>query len=83
MQKVSRSKQQNTKVLSISRSELQKKDHIKISQFTKFGDLSLDCNHVEGFQKSEIAETLYVFEGCNLEIRDISVYGIWVTFDTQ
>ena len=24
-----------------------KKDHIKISQFTKFEVLSLDCNHVE------------------------------------
>ena len=30
-----------------------KKDHIKISQFTKFEVVSLDCNHVEGFQKSE------------------------------
>ena len=28
-----------------------KKDHIKISRFTKFEVLSLDCNHVEGFQK--------------------------------
>ena len=27
-----------------------KKDHIKISQFTKFEVLLLDCNHVEGFQ---------------------------------
>ena len=27
-------------------------DHIKISQFTKFEVLLLDCNHVEGFQIS-------------------------------
>ena len=27
------------------------KDHIKISQFTKFEVLSLDCNHVGGLQK--------------------------------
>ena len=26
--------------------------HIKISQFTKFEVLSLDCNHVESFQKN-------------------------------
>ena len=32
---------------------LYKKDHIKISQFTKFEVLSLDCNHVEGYKKSE------------------------------
>ena len=43
-----------------------KKDHIKISQFTKFEVLSLDCNHVEGFQKSEILETLYGFGRCHL-----------------
>ena len=30
-----------------------KKDHIKIRQFTKFELLSLDSNHLEGFQKSE------------------------------
>ena len=30
-----------------------KKGHINISQFTKVEVLSLDCNHVEGFQKSE------------------------------
>ena len=30
-----------------------KKDHIKISRFTKFGVVSLDFNHVEIFQKSE------------------------------
>ena len=29
-----------------------KKDHIKISQFTKFEVLSSDYNHVEGFQIS-------------------------------
>ena len=29
-----------------------KKDRIKISQFTKFEVLPLDCNYVEGFQKS-------------------------------
>ena len=28
-----------------------KKDHIKISQFTICELLSLDCSHVEGFQK--------------------------------
>ena len=38
-----------------------KEDHIKISRFTKFEVLSLDCDHVEGFQKSEILETLYAF----------------------
>ena len=38
-----------------------RKDYIKISQFTEFEALSLDCNHayIEGFQKSEILETLY------------------------
>ena len=29
------------------------KDHIKISQFTKFEVLSLDCNHVERFKKKK------------------------------
>ena len=29
------------------------------TQFTKFKVLSLDCNHAEGFQKSEKLETLY------------------------
>ena len=30
-----------------------KKDHIKISLFTKFEVPLLDCNHVEGFKKLE------------------------------
>ena len=38
-----------------------KKDHIKINQFIKFEVLSLDCNHVEVFQKSKKIETLYVW----------------------
>ena len=38
------------------------KDHIKISHFTKFEVLSLDCNPVEG---------LYGFGGRHLRIRDI------------
>ena len=42
---------------------LHKKGHIKISQFTKFEVLSLDCNHVEGFQISEKLETLCGFGG--------------------
>ena len=48
-----------------------KKDHIKISQFTKFEVLWSDYNHVEGFQKSEKIETLYGFGGCHLRIIDI------------
>ena len=32
---------------------LERKDHIEISQFNKFEVLLLDCNHMEGFQKSE------------------------------
>ena len=40
----------------------QKKDHIKISQFTKFEVLSLDCNHihVEGFQKLAKLQTVWI-----------------------
>ena len=34
-----------------------KKDCIKISQFTKFGVVSLAYNNVEDFQKSEKLET--------------------------
>ena len=48
-----------------------KNDHIKISQFTKCEVLSLDCNHVEGVQKSEILQTLYGIGGSHLRIRDI------------
>ena len=58
-----------------------KKDHIKICLFTKFEVLSLDCNHVEGFQKSEKIETLYGFGGPYLRIRKSHLYGIWATFD--
>ena len=47
------------------------KDHIKISQFTKFVVLSSDCDHVEGFQKSEKLETFYGFGERHLRIRDI------------
>ena len=48
------------------------KDHIKISQFTKFEVLSLDCNHVENFQKSgKKIETVYGFGGRHLRIREI------------
>ena len=50
---------------------LHKKDHIKISQFTKFEVVSLDCNHGEGFQKIEKLETLYGLGGRHLRIRDI------------
>ena len=52
-----------------------KKNHMKISQFTKFEVLSFDCNHVEGFQKSEKLEPLYGFGDFRY------LYGIWVTFD--
>ena len=48
-----------------------KKDHIEISQFAKFGVLSLDRNHGKGFQKSKTLETLYGFGGRHLRIRDI------------
>ena len=47
-----------------------KNDRIKISQFTKFMVLSLDSNHVEGFQKHGKIETLYGFGGRHLRIRD-------------
>ena len=45
----------------IARFEVQMEtgDEFKISWFTKFGVVSLDFNHVEGFQKSEKLETLY------------------------
>ena len=55
---------------SIRKSVHHKKDHIKISQFTKFEVLLLDCNHVEGFQKLEKLET-YGFGGHHLRIRGI------------
>ena len=38
------------------------KDHIKISQFTKFEILSLHYKRVEGFKKSEKLEALYELE---------------------
>ena len=39
-----------------------KKNHIKISQFTRFEVLSLHCNHEEGFQKSEkIKEFIWIW----------------------
>ena len=35
---------------------------IRVKQdYDKFGVVSFDCNHVEGFQKSEKLETLYGF----------------------
>ena len=46
-----------------------KKDHFKISQFAKFEVLSLDCNHVEGFQNSEKLVTLYGFGDANSELE--------------
>ena len=53
----------------------------RICQFTKFEVLSLDGNHIGGFQNSEILEpTLYGFGGHHLRIRDI-LYGIRATFD--
>ena len=42
---------------------LYEKDHIEINQFTKFEVLSLDYNHIEGFQNSEKLETLCGFGG--------------------
>ena len=50
-----------------------KKDHIKVSQFTKFEVLLLDCNRGKGFQKSEKLETVVGFGGSHLRIiiRDI------------
>ena len=47
--------------------------HFKISQFSKFEVLLLDCDHVERFQKSVKLETLYGFGRCNLRSRDISM----------
>ena len=41
----------------------EKKDHIKLLSLPKFEVVSLDCNHVEGFQKSEKLETLHGFWG--------------------
>ena len=48
-----------------------KKDHIKIRQCTKFEVLSLDCNHVQGFQRSEKLGPLYGFGGRHLRITDV------------
>ena len=45
----------------------------KNSKFTKFAVLSLDCNHVESFQKSEKLEALCGFGGHHLRIRDFSM----------
>ena len=36
----------------------------------------INCNRVDGFQKSEKLETSYGFGG-----RHLRIYGIWVTFD--
>ena len=66
---------ESSKLDQIARSEVQmetgdeflnfdlinKKYHIKISRFTKFGVVSLDFNHVEGFQKSEKLETVRIW----------------------
>ena len=52
-------------------------DRIKIRQFTKFEVLSLNCNHEEGFQKSEKkGNTLYGFRRCHLRIRDIFIRNL-------
>ena len=59
-----------------------KEYHIKISQFTTFGDVSIDFNHVEGFQKSETLETLCGFEGRHIW-NSGHLYEIWVTFDSS
>ena len=56
-----------------------RKGHIEISQLTKFEVLLLDCNHAEGFKKSEKLETLFGFGRRPLRIRHL--YGIWPTFD--
>ena len=48
-----------------------KKDHIKIRQFAKFEVLSLDCDHVDGFQISGKKETLHGFGSRHLIIREI------------
>ena len=55
----------------MNRCKLPKKDHVKINPFTKFEVLWLDCNHLEGFQKSEKIKTLYGFGVRHLRIRDI------------
>ena len=51
------------------------KEHFKTYQFARFGVVSLDCNPVEGFQKSDKLETLYGFRGRHLGIRDITMKG--------
>ena len=54
------------------------RSQIKISQFTKFELLSLECNRVEGFQKLKKLESLYGFNlgRRHLGIRDICMeYG--------
>ena len=44
--------------------------YMEITQFTTFEVLSLDCNHVEGFQKSEKLETVWIW-GRYLRVRGI------------
>ena len=46
-----------------------KKDRIKISQFTKYEVLSLDCNRVEGFQKIEKIRNFVWIGGRHRRIR--------------
>ena len=45
----------------------------EFSQFTKSDVLSLDCDHVEGFQILDKLETLYGFGGWHLRIRDTNL----------
>ena len=56
-----------------------KRDHIKISHFTKFQALWLDCSHVEKFQISKIRDFALILGAPFQNKRHL--YGIWATFD--
>ena len=51
----------------------------EISQFTKFQALSLDCNHVEEFQKSENYRLCMNLGDAISELE--TFVWIWATFD--
>ena len=50
---------------------VESQDHIKISQFTKFEVLSLDCNYAEGFQKSEMGDDISELETPGWNLSDL------------
>ena len=52
---------------------------MKIGQLTGFKVLSVDCNHVEGFQESGKNRDWMDLGAAISELE--TLYGIWATFD--